>query len=49
MLLGIILFFAIVVPLLTFSSEVLQACQAVDFSGVVDVRGLPVDCSTVSN
>lgn len=49
MVLGIILFFAIVVPLLTFSGEVLQACQAVDFSGTVEVRGLPVDCSTVSN
>ncbi|QIG38146.1 DUF4190 domain-containing protein [Microbacterium sp. 4R-513] len=48
MILGVILFFAIVVPLLTFSSEVLQACQAVDFSGTVEVRGIPVDCSTVS-
>ncbi|MGX5770937.1 DUF4190 domain-containing protein [Microbacterium ureisolvens] len=48
MVLGIILFFALVVPLLTFSAEVLQACQAVDFSGTVEVRGLPVDCSTVS-
>jgi Ca2+/Na+ antiporter len=49
MILGIILFFAIVLPLLTFSGEVLQACQAVDFSGTVEVRGLPVDCSSVSN
>ncbi|TDN88585.1 DUF4190 domain-containing protein [Microbacterium sp. BK668] len=48
MVLGIILFFAVVIPLLTFSGEVLQACQAVDFSGTVEVRGLPVDCSTVS-
>ncbi|WP_194397948.1 DUF4190 domain-containing protein [Microbacterium atlanticum] len=49
MVLGVILFFALVVPLLTFSSEVLQACQAVDFQGTVEVRGLPVDCSNVSN
>ena len=49
MVFGIILFFAIVIPLLTYSSEVLQACQSVDFSGTVEVRGLAVDCSTVSN
>lgn len=46
MVLGVILFFAIVVPLLTFSGEVLQACQEVDFSGTVNVRGIEVDCST---
>ncbi|WP_235560247.1 DUF4190 domain-containing protein [Microbacterium sp. Leaf288] len=49
MLLGIILFFAIVLPLLTFSGEVLQACQEAGFTGTVEVRGLPVDCATVSN
>ena len=47
MLLGVILFFALVIPLLTFSAEALQACQAVDFSGTVNVRGIEVDCSTV--
>jgi hypothetical protein len=45
MVLGVILFFAIIVPLITFSSEVFQACQAVDFSGTVTVRGIPVDCA----
>lgn len=48
MILGVILFFAVVIPLLSFSGEALQACQAVDFSGTVEVRGVPVDCSTVS-
>lgn len=48
MVLGVILFFAVVIPLITLSGDVLQACQAVDFSGTVEVRGLPVDCSTVS-
>ncbi|WP_442575232.1 DUF4190 domain-containing protein [Microbacterium sp. F51-2R] len=48
MILGVIAFFAIVLPLLSFSGEALQACQAVDFSGTVEVRGIPVDCSTVS-
>ncbi|WP_203582228.1 DUF4190 domain-containing protein [Microbacterium hibisci] len=49
MILGIILFFALVLPLLTFSGEVLQACQNAGFTGTVEVRGLPVDCSTVAN
>ncbi len=48
MVLGAILIFALVIPLLTFSSEALQACQAVGFEGTVEVRGLPVDCSTIS-
>jgi len=48
MILGVILFIAIVIPLLSLSSEVLQACQAVDFSGTVEVRGVQIDCSTVS-
>jgi hypothetical protein len=48
MVLGVVLFFAIAIPLLTFSSEALQACQAVDFSGSVQVRGITVDCSTIS-
>lgn len=47
MVLGVILFFAIVIPLLTFSSEALQACQAVGFEGTVTVAGIPVDCSNV--
>lgn len=45
--LGIILLFALVVPLLTFSADALQACQAVDFSGTVEVNGIPVQCSTL--
>ena len=36
MVLGVILFFALVIPLITFSAEALQACQAVDFSGTVE-------------
>jgi hypothetical protein len=46
MLLGVILFFALVVPALTFTSEVLEACRNVDFSGTVEVRGIPIDCAT---
>jgi len=45
MVLGVILFFAVVIPAITFTAEVLQACQAVDFSGTVDVHGIAVDCS----
>lgn len=45
MVLGVILFFAIVIPLISFSAEVFEACSAVDFSGTVEVRGLPVDCT----
>jgi hypothetical protein len=48
MVLGVILFFALIIPLLTFSSEALQACQAVGFEGTVTVGGLPVDCSNMS-
>jgi len=44
MVIGVILFLAVVIPLLTFSSEVVQACQAVDFTGTVEVNGIPVDC-----
>ncbi|MDY0909198.1 DUF4190 domain-containing protein [Microbacterium sp. CFBP9034] len=47
MVLGVILFFAVVLPLLTFSSEALQACQAVGFEGTVTVAGIPIDCSNV--
>lgn len=47
MVLGVILFFALVIPLLTFSAEALQACQAAGFEGSVTVRGISVDCSTV--
>lgn len=45
MVLSVVLFFALIVPLITFSSEVFQACQAVDFSGTVTVNGIPVDCT----
>ncbi|WP_461474041.1 DUF4190 domain-containing protein [Microbacterium sp. HJ5] len=48
MVLGAILFFAVVIPLITFSSEALQACQAVGFEGTVTVGGLPVDCSNIN-
>jgi hypothetical protein len=48
MVLGAILFFAVVIPLITYSSEVVQACQAVGFEGTVEVRGLTVDCSNAN-
>lgn len=48
MVVGAIVFFAVVIPLLTFSSEALQACQAVGFEGTVTVGGIPVDCSNIS-
>ncbi|WP_345802079.1 DUF4190 domain-containing protein [Microbacterium sp. AZCO] len=48
MVLGIIIAFAVVVPLISLSVDTLQACQAVDFSGTVEVHGIPIDCSTVS-
>ncbi|HEY5861059.1 MAG TPA: DUF4190 domain-containing protein [Actinomycetota bacterium] len=31
-----------------FAGEVLQACQAVDFTGTVTVQGQSVDCSTIA-
>jgi hypothetical protein len=31
-----------------FAGEVLQACQAVDFTGTVTVQGQTVDCSSIS-
>jgi len=46
--LGVILTFAVVIPLVTFSAEALQACQAVDFTGTVTVGGIEVDCSGMS-
>ena len=48
MVIGVILFFAVIIPLLTFTSEAVQACQAVGFEGTVEVRGLPVDCSNIN-
>jgi hypothetical protein len=48
MVLGAILFVAVVIPLITYSSEVVQACQAVGFEGTVEVRGLTVDCSNTN-
>lgn len=47
MVIGVIIFIAVVIPLIALSTEVFQACQAVDFSGTVTVGGIPVDCSTV--
>src|SRR5215207_1936244 len=47
MLLGIIIGIAVIIPLITLSQETLAACQAVDFSGTVTVRGLEVDCASV--
>ena len=47
MILGIIIAIAVVVPLLTFSQDALAACQAVDFTGTVDVRGIQVDCANI--
>ncbi|MGN8553998.1 UNVERIFIED_CONTAM: DUF4190 domain-containing protein [Microbacterium sp. SLM126] len=49
MVLGAILFFALIVPLMTFGTEAFQACQAVGFEGTITVRGLPVDCSNISD
>jgi hypothetical protein len=48
MVLGVIVFFAVVIPLITFSSDALQACQAAGFEGTVTVGGIPVDCSNIS-
>src|SRR5690349_4171131 len=48
MVLGIILAFAIVIPALTFATQAVEACSAVDFQGTVTVNGLTVDCSNVS-
>ncbi len=45
---GIIVAFAVIIPLVTFGTEALQACQAVDFSGTVTVRGVVVQCSSMS-
>ncbi|MBD8022038.1 DUF4190 domain-containing protein [Microbacterium gallinarum] len=48
MVVGVILFFAIFIPLITFGTEAFQACQAVGFEGTVTVRGLPVECSDIN-
>src|SRR5215207_7008171 len=44
---AIIIGIAVIIPLITLSQETLAACQAVDFSGTVTVRGLEVDCASV--
>ena len=49
--LGIIIAIAVFTTLAAatgYAAEVLQACQAVDFTGTVTVQGLTVDCSTIS-
>ena len=46
MVLGVILFFAIVIPLVTFSAEALQACQAWTSRARSPSQGSTVDCST---
>ena len=48
MVLGVILAIAVIIPLVTLSGEVFQACQAVGFDGTVEVRGVPVDCGTIN-
>ncbi len=48
MVLGVIIAVAVIIPLVSLSGEVFQACQAVGFEGTVEVRGVPVDCSTTT-
>lgn len=43
-----IVVFATLAAATGYAAEVLQACQAVDFSGTVTVQGVSVDCGTIS-
>ncbi|WP_375384898.1 DUF4190 domain-containing protein [uncultured Microbacterium sp.] len=46
LVLGIVIAIAVIVPLVTFASDTVQACAAVDFTGTVVVRGVEVTCTS---
>lgn len=46
MVLGLIIGLVVVVPLITFAQETVQACSEVGFEGTVVVRGVEVACNS---